>query len=122
MKIDGVEELLAKLDKYGHQINALHTAVPDELEEWQRDDMKRKFPNMDSATVGHETTAATSIWPRSRQPSKDTHHRKQGPKQYRPATKRGPRPRSTRPILRAELLRQLWERMVRLATEAMKWP
>lgn len=121
VKIEGVEELLAKLNKYDTQITALHTKMPEELENWQREDMRRKYPNMQTETVANETSATTLIWPRSRLPSKDTHHRTQGPKQHRPA-KRGPVVRSNRPILRAELLRLLWDRMVKLTAEAMKWP
>ncbi|BBZ93094.1 hypothetical protein BRDID11004_60070 [Bradyrhizobium diazoefficiens] len=121
VKIEGVEELLAKLNQYDTQITTLRRKMPEELENWQREDMRRKYPNMQTEMVANETSATTLIWPRSRQPSKDTHHRRQGPKQYRPA-KRGPVVRSNRPILRAELLRQLWDRMVRLTAEAMKWP
>jgi hypothetical protein len=122
LKIEGVEALLKKLEKYEGQITELHKAMPEELETWQRDDMKRKYPNTQTDTVGNETSASTSIWPRSRQPSKDTHHRRQqGPRQYRPV-KRGPVVGSNRPILRAELLTELWQRMVKLTAEAMKWP
>lgn len=119
VKVEGVEELLAKLNKYDAQIKALHHTMPDELTDWQREDMKRKYPNTQVDSTDTETKATTSIWPRSRQPSKDK--RRLGPKQHQPV-KRGPVVRSNRPILRAELLRQLWDRMVRLTAEAMKWP
>ena len=122
IEISGVDELLKKFDTFSKQIDELHSAVPDELVAWQRDDMHRQYPNVTVETQGNETSATTEIWPRSRQPSKDQHHqRQQGPKQYRPA-KRGPVVRSNRPILRAELLQKLWDRMVALASEAMKWP
>lgn len=121
VKVDGVDELLEQLKKYDAQITELHTTMPEELENWQREDMHRKYPSTQVDTTSNETTATTIIWPRSRRPSKNTHHRQQGPKQYRPA-KRGPVVRSNRPILRAELLTRLWDRMVRLISEAMKWP
>ena len=120
IKIDGTEALLAKLDKYEKQIAELHSAVPQELEVWQRDDMHRKYPNTESATVSNETTASTSIWPRSRTPNK-RERRFQAPKKHQPF-KRGPVVRSNRPILRAELLEQLWNRMRALASRANTWP
>jgi hypothetical protein len=121
VKIEGVEALLAKFEKFDAQITELHSAMPQELEDWQREDMKRKYPNMDVDTVSVQTTATTHIWPGSRMESKDQRRRFQGPKQHQP-TKRGPVVRSNRPILRAELLQQLWDRMTKLTSEAMKWP
>jgi hypothetical protein len=112
--------LLAKFNQLERQVTALQRAVPDELETWQRDDMNRKYPNMESSVVGDETTATTYIWPTSRTPSM-RRRRYQAPRQYRPAVA-GPKVASKRPILRAELLTQLWERMVKLTSEAMKWP
>ena len=122
VKVEGIDQLLEKFDTLGKKAAGLHQAMPAELVAWQRDDMHRQYPNVSVQTQGNETLATTEIWPRSRLPSKDQHHqRQQGPKQYLPA-KRGPVARSNRPVLRAELLQQLWDRMVRLASEAMKWP
>lgn len=122
LKIDGIAPLLEKFDKLSKKVEALHRAVPEQLVAWQREDMRRKYPNMTESTSGTETSATTLIWPRSRQPSKDRHHRRQqGPKQYRPA-KRGPVVRSNRPILREELKEQLQDRMTKLTAEATKWP
>lgn len=121
VKAEGLDQLLKKFDTFSKQITELHTAMPEELENWQREDMHRKYPNTQVDTASNEITATTIIWPRSRKPSKDFHHRQQGPKLYRPA-KRGPVVRSNRPILRAELLKRLWDRMVKLTSEAMKWP
>ena len=120
IKIEGVEALSAKLEKYPKQITELQSVVPQEMEAWQRDDMHRKYPNTESATISNETTATTYVWPRSRTPSK-RERRFQAPKKFQPS-RRGPVSRSNRPILRAELLTQLWQRMVRLTAEAMKWP
>ncbi len=69
VKIEGVDQLLKKLDTYGKQIDELHTTMPEQLVAWQRDDMKRKFPNMNVNSVESETSATTQIWPRSRLPS-----------------------------------------------------
>jgi hypothetical protein len=120
IRIDGIEPLLAKFATLEHQIDGLQRTMPAELEAWQRDDMHRKYPNMQVEAVSHETKATTYIWPTSRTPSA-RRRRFQGPKQHQIA-KAGPVVRSTRPILRAELLALLWDRMVKLTAEAMKWP
>lgn len=121
VKVEGVDQLVAKLDKYQAQLTELQTGMPEEMDAWQREDMKRRYPSTDSNTVDTHTTASTTIKPRSAIPTKNS-IRRQGPKQHRPATKRGPLPPSTRPILRTELLRQLWTRMARLTAEALRWP
>jgi hypothetical protein len=126
VKIDGVDQLLEKLSKYGGQITELHKTMPEELVTWQRDDMRRKYPNEQVATSGNETAASTEIWPRSRLESRNVgpkqHHiAHAAPKQHR-IRGSGPAPRSTRPILREELLRKLHDRMLTLTSEAMKWP
>ncbi len=125
VKIDGLDQLLKKFDTFGKQIEELQQAVPQQLVDWQRDDMHRTFPNLKVDTSGNETAASTEIWPRSRLPSKDTHRPRQGPKQHSPARvmpKQHALLRSTRPILRDELLQKLQDRMTALTTEAMKWP
>jgi hypothetical protein len=120
VKIDGIDALTAKISKMADQITALQHTMPQELESWQREDMKRKYPNMQVDTANSETVATTYIWPRSRQPSKNK-PRFQGPRQHLPV-KRGPVVRSNRPILRAELLQKLHDRMLTLVKEAAKWP
>jgi hypothetical protein len=122
VKLDGVDELLKKLDKYQGQITELHKTVPEELMTWQRDDMRRKYPNIAVDDSDDLTVASTEIWPHSRV---DEH--KKGPKRHRPnrtgpGQHPGPLPRSTRPILRTELLEKLHDRMTTLTSEAMKWP
>lgn len=125
VKIEGVDQLLKKLDTYGKQIDELHTTMPEQLVAWQRDDMKRKFPNMQVDSAEIETSATTQIWPHSRlaEPNK----KRQGPKQHLikragPRQAGGKAPPSTRPILRVELAKRLWDRMMALTSEAMKWP
>jgi hypothetical protein len=66
IKIDGIDALLKKLETFGKQIEELHQSVPQELLEWQRDDMCRKFPNIEVENSGNETAASTEIWPHSR--------------------------------------------------------
>lgn len=125
VKIDGIDPLLKKIDAFSQQIKALQQAVPQELVAWQREDMRRRYPNVETATAENEIAASTEIRARSREPSKDTHH--QGPKQHliaRPGPRqhRGRLPPSTRPILREELKQKLHDRMTKLTAEAMKWP
>jgi hypothetical protein len=139
IKIDGVDQLLKKLDGFGKQIGELQQSMPQELVDWQRDDMRRKYPNLKVDSSGNETAASTEIWPHSRLETQEERARRQhaGPKQRGPVSStpkqhrivhpgpkqhRGPVPRSTRPILRQELERKLRDRMIRLTSEAMKWP
>jgi hypothetical protein len=136
VKLDGIDQLLRKFDSFGKQIEELHKTVPEELVAWQRDDMRRKFPTVDVDASETETAASTEIFPRSR--IDEGHHPSGGgpkqhaigraaPRQHRinrapPQQHRGPLPRSNRPILREELARKLHDRMLKLASEAMKWP
>ena len=139
VKIDGLDQLLKKFDTFGKQIAALQQSVPQELVNWQREDMRRKFPNVETETSDNETSASTEIWPHSRLEAQEEQARRQGlgpkqrgpahyaPKQHRivhagPKQQRGPMPRSTRPVLRQELKQKLHDRMTRLTSEAMKWP
>lgn len=128
VKIDGLDQLLKKVETFGTQIAKLPQAVPDELEAWQREDMHRKYPNQTNETKDNVTTAETKIWPRSRL---DEGHKPGGPKRARP-NRQGPKqhrakgggkpPPSNRPILRDELEHKLVDRMDAVVTEAMKWP
>ena len=139
-KIEGIDQLLKKFETFGKQIASLQQSVPQELVDWQREDMRRKFPTLDVDTRGNETAASTEIWPHSRLETQEEQARRRsqgGPKQYRvasaapkqhrivhaaPKPHRGPLPRSSRPILRQELEQKLHDRMIRLTFEAMKWP
>lgn len=122
IRIEGIEPLLAKLNKYEQQVADLHKEVPAELEAWQREDMKRKYPNTQAESAGNQTSATTMIWPTSRTADASKRQRRyQRPKQHRPAVA-GPQVKSNRPILRAELLEELWERMRKLLSGAMQWP
>ena len=123
----GFDELGLKVMEYEKNIDQLEIDMPNELIEWQREDMKRKYPNMDAGKTGNTTTAATSIWSRSRESDKPKSRlndrrriRRQGPRQYGNSTFR--QVRSNRPILRAELLKNLYQRMTKLVEESMRWP
>ncbi|MCP3471417.1 hypothetical protein NLM33_18745 [Bradyrhizobium sp. CCGUVB1N3] len=127
IKVEGVSELLKNFDTFGKQLDELHKQAPEELVDWQRTDMRRKYPNITVSQDQDETTSETDIWPRSRNEQPGSGFRRPrrpalaAPKQYR-AKGAGRAPPSTRPILRTELFTKLVDRMTRLLTEAMKWP
>jgi hypothetical protein len=87
--------------------------MPGELTEWQTDDMKRQFPNLDFGTgpTTDDIWAATTIWPRSRLSA-----------EVKPGSRRrNPKYRSQRPILRQELFGKLITRMQDLLFTAIRW-
>ncbi|WP_063685543.1 hypothetical protein [Bradyrhizobium stylosanthis] len=127
IKVEGADELLKKFETFGKQLDELHKQMPEELVDWQRTDMRRKYPNIEVSGAKDATTAETDIWPRSRaeQPGSGFTRPKRpvvaAPKQYR-LRGAGRQPSSTRPILRTELFTKLVDRMAKLLGEAMKWP
>jgi hypothetical protein len=102
-----------------------HEDMPQELENWQRDDMRRQFTNMETPNY---VTAETRIWPRSRTYDK-THRERPLPKRLRRALTSRPRlivgatgvPSSQRPILRPELFDKLCARMADLMERKLAW-
>jgi hypothetical protein len=127
IKLEGLEKLQEKLDKVKEQVLALHHGVPKEMVDWQAEDMRRKYPNIEVADTPSSLQATTKVWPRSRL------EQEQGFKRpVRPALNRGPRqvrpkgagrpPPSVRPILRISLLRRLFERVIEVGKAALKWP
>ncbi|WP_028164119.1 hypothetical protein [Bradyrhizobium elkanii] len=125
--LDDVINLVTKFDTLAKQVSNLHQAVPQELTTWQREDMRRKYPNMTVAAPGNQTAAITLIWPRARferpQQSGKQPNTARGPKTYRPkGAGPGRQPASNRPILREVLKDQLDQRMLTLTQEAMQWP
>ncbi|MHC2399111.1 hypothetical protein ACVMGC_003655 [Bradyrhizobium barranii subsp. barranii] len=127
IKVEGADELLKKFGTFGKQLDELHKQMPEELVEWQRTDMRRKYPNIEVSGDKDETTAETDIWPRSRNEQSGSGFTGPkrpvvaAPKRYR-AKGAGRPPPSTRPILRTELFTKLVDRMTKLLAEAMKWP
>ena len=123
VKLEGVEPLAAKFDKLAEQVAALHHEVPDELVAWQRDDMRRKYPNVTVTQAGNETNAVTEIWPRSRREGNRAARRRtfKQPKRFRLKGIRVVRSFS-KTILRPELFDKLHLRMTALMKKAMAWP
>jgi hypothetical protein len=124
VKVQGLDDLLKQFDTFGKQVEGLHKEVPQQLVEWQTEDMRRKYPNIKVEETQQSVEASTEIWPRSRLESEP------GYKRPRPTPKKGPTmarvkiaringagrpPPSTRPLLRTELFTKLVDRMT-------KWP
>jgi len=126
VKVEGLDELLKKFETFDKQVEDLHKEVPQQLVEWQTEDMRRKYPNIKVDETEESVEASTEIWPRSRLELEP------GFKRPRPTVKKGPTmarikgvgrpPPSTRPLLRTELFTKLVDRMTRAVNEAMKWP
>jgi hypothetical protein len=118
------DETLKQLDELQKKITDLHQEMPQTLVDWQREDMHRHFPNIETSGSDTETTAETSIWPRSRQSDQrkpgpsGTAPRRPRPKMAVPAGQRAP---SQRPILRPELFVKLHDRMVDMIKKALTW-
>ena len=124
VKVEGLDELLKKFETFDKQVEDLHKEVPQQLVEWQTEDMRRKYPNIKVDETEESVEASTEIWPRSRLELEP------GFKRPRPTVKKGPTmarikgvgrpPPSTRPLLRTELFTKLVDRMHGLL-EACKW-
>ena len=124
-KFEGNEEIAKKFEAMAEKVKALHKQVPQELVEWQTDDMRRNYPNIQIDETPESVEATTEIWPRSRLELEPGFK-----KLLRPLVKKGPTiarikgagrpPPSTRPLLRTELFTKLVDRMHGLL-EACKW-
>ena len=127
IKVEGVGELLKKFETFDKQILDLHKQMPPQLVEWQTEDMRRRYPNIQVDETPESVEATPNVWPRSRLEQEPGFKRP-----ARPVVKKGPTmarlkgagrpPPSTRPILRTALFTKLVDRMTKLLSEAMKWP
>ena len=112
VKIDS-DKLLQQFEDAQKRVLDLENKLPDVFLDWQREDMNRKFPKIDERSG---LSATTLIYPRSRRK-----------RTSRPRTGKGERKQArrvtgtTRPILRPELVEQLFARMVTMCKEAIEW-
>jgi len=112
-EVIGLDNVFKTIDDMTDEIkNVGQREIFEELVAWQREDMNRKYPN---ALQDTEHSAVTGIWPRSRTWVPKGKGGKAPTRVYAP-----PR-RSTRPILRAELLTMLQDRMVKMVSDLLKW-
>jgi hypothetical protein len=120
---DGMGNVTATLDGMADKISKLgKEEMAKELTEWQRDDMKRTYPNTKQED---EKTVMTEIWPRSRV-SEGHKPNTTGASAKRVRVYAPPRggqrvTASTRPILRSELFAKLCDRMSELLNRVLKW-
>ena len=125
VKVEGVEDFQKKIEATAKQVEDLHKKMPQQLVEWQTEDMRRRYPNIQVDETPESVEATTDVWPRSRLEQESGFKRP-----ARPVVKKGPTmarlkgagrpPPSTRPILRTELFTKLVDRMNALL-EAIKW-
>src|SRR5262245_19275842 len=121
--IEGADKIEATLDSMMETINDFPVPMAEEFVKWQRQDMRRTYPNFD---IVDPKTIATSIWPRSRASAR-YYRRKQiaqqnkGPRQKRIVIKSTGRTKSKRPILRPILFDKLCERMAALMEKVITW-
>jgi len=125
VKLDGLQGFQKKLEATAKQVEELHKKVPQQLVEWQTEDMRRRYPNIQVDETPESVEATTNVWPRSRLEQEPGFKRP-----ARPVVKKGPTmarlkgagrpPPSTRPILRTALFTKLVNRMNALL-EAITW-
>jgi len=125
VKVEGVEDFQKKIEATAKQVEDLHKKMPQQLVEWQTEDMRRRYPNIQVDETPESVEATTDVWPRSRLEQESGFKRP-----ARPVVKKGPTmarlkgagrpPPSTRPILRTEMFTKLVDRMNALL-EAIKW-
>lgn len=113
--IVNADEIAGRFRALCERIEALPHASAEELTAWQREDMKRHYPNTDETIDG----ASTDIFPRSRKVVQRSAAQRQQP-QPRQGVGRKRLP-SKRPILRPELFDKLVERMMALLEKTMVW-
>jgi|SRR5580765_4747337 len=108
------EKLLQQFEDMQKRVTELDQKLPDVFLEWQREDMKRKYPTVDEH---NGLSVTTYVYPRSRKS-----------RSYKPGAgrtgKRKPQRRVvgvSRPILREELVEQLFDRMKEMCREAIEW-
>jgi hypothetical protein len=107
------EALLQQFEDMQKRVTGLEQELPDVFLDWQREDMNRKFPKIDEQSG---LSVTTLVYPRSR---KTRVSRSKGKSTTRKPARRVSG--STRPILRPELVEQLFERMVTMCREAIEW-
>jgi hypothetical protein len=121
VEFDGLGNVTATLDGMADKISKFgKEEMAKELTAWQRDDMKRTYPNTKQED---ETTVSTEIWPRSRvseghKPNTTSARRV---RVYAPPRGGQRVTSSTRPILRSELFATLCDRMSVLLNRVLTW-
>ncbi len=122
VELVGLEPLLSKVGELQRRLDGLQQNIPEELKDWEAEDMDRQVPWARQKNRGRRTY--TVIRPHS---AKSIRWRKAHQQARRAALRaqhhrfRRERPPSTRPILRAELFDRLCERMATLLRATITW-
>jgi hypothetical protein len=116
-----VSGLVARLEAMTKKLEEFPSHMADELTEWQKVDMHRRYPN----TETEENAVSTEIWPTSRVVERDQKkinkiiraRKNAGGK----SVSRKPVGGHQRPILRPELYDKLVKRMDELMEKELSW-
>jgi hypothetical protein len=110
------EQLLQQFGDMQKRVTDLEQELPRVFLEWQREDMNRKYPKVDQQSG---LSVTTYVYPRSRLKRR---RKSGGGKETRKRARiAAGRPGAQRPILRPELVEQLFERMTEMCREAIEW-
>ena len=105
----GADVLEQQITAMANRLEHGSDALTLELMAWQREDMHRKYPNIQRP----DNAVLTLIWPRSRVTNRPRSERRRAAVAKKRVRGGGRRlPYSTRPILRAELFDTLKDRMM----------
>jgi hypothetical protein len=110
------EKLLQQFGDMQKRVVDLDQELPQVFLDWQREDMNRKYPKVDQQSF---LSVTTLIYPRSR--LKRARKESGGKSTRKRARIAAGRPGAKRPILRPELVEQLFKRMVEMCKEAIQW-
>jgi hypothetical protein len=110
ISLDGMDAIDRRLQMMMDRCAHAGDLMATELEAWQVEDMRRRYPNIQRPD---QNTAVTFVWPRSRVVQRPEKHRRAAVIARARRVRGGGRrlAYSTRPILRAELLDKLSDRM-----------
>jgi len=109
------ENLLKQFDDMQKRVLELDQKLPTVFLDWQRDDMHRKYPKVDEQ---NNLSVTTLVYPRSRRKRVSTGGKKGTGTTRKPARRvKG----AARPILRPELVEQLFDRMAEMCRESIEW-
>jgi hypothetical protein len=108
------EKLLQQFEDMQKRVTDLDQQLPNVFLDWQREDMNRKYPKVDEQSG---LSVTTLVYPRSRR------KRVSNPNTGKPKERKAPRRviGTKRPILRPELVEQLFDRMKEMCMEAIEW-
>jgi hypothetical protein len=112
VKVDS-ENLLKQFEDMQKRVSELDQKLPQVFLDWQTEDMHRQFPKVDEQSG---LSVTTLVYPRSRKSRPYIPGRK-GPRRNAPRRVAG----GKRPILRPELVEQLFDRMKEMCREAIEW-